>query len=66
MSGFTYESEVYTLLFTLLGNKKRGELLMPQIEEYGKVKRLSYSRIEQPIDLPNLIQVQLSSYGWFL
>ncbi len=66
MSGFTYESEVYTLLFTLLGNIKRGELLMPQVEEYGKVKRLSYSRIEQPIGLPNLIQVQLSSYDWFL
>lgn len=39
---------------------------MPQLEEYGKVKRLSYSRIDQPIELPNLIQVQLSSYDWFL
>ncbi len=39
---------------------------MPQIEKYGKVERLSYSRIEQPIELPNLIQVQLSSYEWFL
>jgi DNA-directed RNA polymerase subunit beta len=39
---------------------------MPQIEKYGKVERLSYSRIEQPIELPNLIQVQLSSYDWFL
>jgi len=39
---------------------------MPQTEEYGKVKRLSYSRIDQPIELPNLIQVQLSSYDWFL
>jgi len=39
---------------------------MPHIEEYGKVQRLSYSRIKQPIELPNLIQVQLSSYEWFL
>ncbi|MGI5912493.1 MAG: DNA-directed RNA polymerase subunit beta [Syntrophomonadaceae bacterium] len=39
---------------------------MPQIEKYGKVQRLSYSRIEQPIELPNLIQVQLSSFDWFL
>lgn len=39
---------------------------MPQFEEYGKVQRLSYSRIKQPIELPNLIQVQLSSYDWFL
>jgi len=37
---------------------------MPHIEE--KVQRLSYSRIKQPIELPNLIQVQLSSYDWFL
>ncbi|MGR6837419.1 DNA-directed RNA polymerase subunit beta [Syntrophomonas erecta] len=39
---------------------------MAHIEQYGRVKRLSYSRIEEPIDLPNLIQVQLSSYQWFL
>lgn len=39
---------------------------MPHIEEYGKVQRLNYSRIKQPIELPNLIQVQLSSYDWFL
>jgi len=34
--------------------------------QYGAVQRLSYSRIEEPIELPNLIQVQLSSYKWFL
>ncbi len=33
---------------------------------YGNTKRLSYSHIEEVIDLPNLIQVQLSSYEWFL
>lgn len=33
---------------------------------YGAAQRLSYSRIEEPIELPNLIQVQLSSYHWFL
>jgi len=36
------------------------------IEQYGNAKRLSYSRIEEAIGLPNLIQVQLSSYNWFL
>lgn len=41
-------------------------LLMAHIERYGRVERLSYSRIEEPIELPNLIQVQLSSYDWFL
>jgi len=35
-------------------------------EKYGKVERLSYSRIEEPIELPNLIQIQLDSYQWFL
>ena len=39
---------------------------MPNFEQYGKVQRLSYSRIDEPIELPNLIQVQLSSYQWFL
>lgn len=39
---------------------------MAHIQEYGKVKRLSYSRIDEPIELPNLIQVQLNSYEWFL
>ncbi|NLO20949.1 MAG: DNA-directed RNA polymerase subunit beta [Syntrophomonadaceae bacterium] len=39
---------------------------MPKFEEYGKSKRLGYSRIEEPIELPNLIEIQLSSYQWFL
>lgn len=39
---------------------------MAKVVEYGRVKRLSYSRIDEPIELPNLIQVQLSSYEWFL
>ncbi|HZK42984.1 MAG TPA: DNA-directed RNA polymerase subunit beta [Syntrophomonadaceae bacterium] len=39
---------------------------MAHIQEYGKVKRLSYTEIDEPIGLPNLIQVQLSSYNWFL
>ncbi len=39
---------------------------MAHIQEYGKVKRLSYSQIDEPIELPNLIQIQLSSYEWFL
>ncbi|HBQ87311.1 MAG TPA: DNA-directed RNA polymerase subunit beta, partial [Syntrophomonas sp.] len=39
---------------------------MAYVEHYGKVNRLSYSRIREVIELPNLIQVQLSSYQWFL
>jgi DNA-directed RNA polymerase subunit beta len=41
-------------------------LLMAHIERYGRVERLSYSRIAEPIQLPNLIQVQKNSYEWFL
>jgi DNA-directed RNA polymerase subunit beta len=39
---------------------------LAHIEQYGKVQRLNYSRIKEPIELPNLIQIQLSSYQWFL
>ncbi|MGI6452851.1 MAG: DNA-directed RNA polymerase subunit beta [Syntrophomonadaceae bacterium] len=39
---------------------------MAHIEHYGKVSRLSYAQIMEPIELPNLIQTQLSSYNWFL
>lgn len=39
---------------------------MAHIEKYGRVERLNYSKIEEVINLPNLIQVQLSSYNWFL
>ncbi|MGI6433834.1 MAG: DNA-directed RNA polymerase subunit beta [Syntrophomonadaceae bacterium] len=39
---------------------------MAKVEQYGRVQRLSYARIDEPIELPNLIQVQLSSYNWFI
>ena len=39
---------------------------MAKVEQYGRVQRLSYARIDEPVELPNLIQVQLSSYKWFL
>lgn len=39
---------------------------MAHIEKYGNTERLTYSQIEEVIELPNLIQIQLSSYEWFL
>ncbi|WFA07665.1 DNA-directed RNA polymerase subunit beta [Tissierella sp. Yu-01] len=33
---------------------------------YGKRVRMSYSRIKEVLDLPDLIEVQTSSYKWFL
>src|SRR5699024_8123026 len=40
---------------------------MSQVIQYGKhAKRRSYSRIEEKLDLPNLIEIQTNSYEWFL
>jgi len=39
---------------------------MAHMVQYGNVERLTYSQIVDVLDLPNLIQVQLSSYEWFL
>ena len=33
---------------------------------YGKRERMSYSRIDEVLDLPDLTEVQTSSYEWFL
>lgn len=33
---------------------------------YGKRVRMSYSRIDEVLDLPDLIEVQKSSYEWFV
>ena len=44
----------------------RGELLMLHPVTYGKRVRMSYSRINEVLDLPDLIEVQKSSYEWFL
>ncbi|WP_100065064.1 DNA-directed RNA polymerase subunit beta [Miniphocaeibacter massiliensis] len=35
-------------------------------EQYGNTERVSYSRIQKVLDLPNLIAVQKDSYDWFL
>ena len=34
--------------------------------EAGNRKRRSYSRINEILDLPDLIEIQKSSYNWFL
>ena len=40
---------------------------MSQVIQYGKhAKRRSYSRIEEKLELPNLIEIQTNSYEWFL
>lgn len=34
--------------------------------EYGKRKRMSFSRVEEVLSLPNLIEVQTSSFDWLI
>ncbi len=34
--------------------------------QLGRTTRMSYSRIEEVLDMPNLIEVQKNSYKWFL
>jgi len=34
--------------------------------QLGKTERMSFSRIDEVIDMPNLIEVQKNSYNWFL
>lgn len=52
--------------FSLFWELFKGVNLMAQMTKYGSAERLSFSRIKEVIELPNLIQVQLSSYEWFL
>lgn len=44
----------------------RGELTMVHPVKYGKRVRMSYSRIEEILELPDLIEVQKESYKWFI
>ncbi|MGB9868114.1 MAG: DNA-directed RNA polymerase subunit beta [Bacillota bacterium] len=39
---------------------------MARLIKAGKRERLSFGRIEEVLDLPNLIEVQHNSYQWFL
>ncbi len=34
--------------------------------KHGKIERLSYSRINEVMDMPNFIEIQKNSYNWFL
>jgi DNA-directed RNA polymerase subunit beta len=34
--------------------------------QYGRVQRMSYSKIDEILDIPDLLEIQKSSYQWFL
>ncbi|WP_202404910.1 DNA-directed RNA polymerase subunit beta [Shimazuella alba] len=45
----------------------RGELiLLGKLVQHGRRQRRSYARINEVLDLPNLIEIQQQSYEWFL
>ena len=39
---------------------------MPQPVKIGRKERMSYSKIESVLPMPNLIQIQKDSYDWFI
>ena len=41
-------------------------MLTGKLVQYGRRQRRSYARIEEVLELPNLIEIQQSSYQWFL
>ena len=38
----------------------------PKVIKLGKNTRRSYSKIDEVLEMPNLIEVQKNSYKWFL
>ncbi len=34
--------------------------------KYGRAERMSYSKLEEVIDMPNLVDIQKKSYEWFI
>ena len=39
---------------------------MPQPVQVGRKTRMSYSKIHEVAEMPNLIQIQTESYDWFI
>ena len=39
---------------------------MPKAVTYGKTERMSFARYEEIQQMPNLLEIQKSSYKWFL
>lgn len=49
-------------------NLTRGDKLMVNVHPFnvGRKDRMSFSKIDEVLDMPNLIEVQKNSYQWFL
>ena len=35
-------------------------------ESFGRSERMSYSKLAEVIDMPNLVDIQKKSYEWFI
>ena len=63
---------VLHFIYRRQNHKERGEMSMeknrirPMSSGNGKNVRMSYSRQEEVLEMPNLIEVQKDSYKWFL
>ena len=49
-----------------IGNGVGQPMVQVKPVQLGKVERMSFSRISEVLDMPNLIEVQKNSYDWFL
>lgn len=41
-------------------------VFMPKLKVLGKNERMSFSKIDEILEMPNLIAIQKDSYNWFL
>ena len=50
------------------GNKKEWlrEMVNVKPVQLGKTTRMSFGKIQEVLDMPNLIEIQKNSYEWFL
>ena len=46
--------------------KERSDIGMVKPQKVGKNVRMSFSKIDEALEMPNLIEVQKKSYKWFL
>ena len=46
--------------------QKKANVQRPKPVKLGKAERMTFSKIEEVLDMPNLIEVQKDSYEWFL
>ncbi len=46
--------------------QKKATVQRPKPVKLGKAERMTFSKIEEVLDMPNLIEVQKDSYEWFL